>query len=66
MVQQPHQQAAEQHLARLRQQDSAVRLPALAQHRQSLTASDHNPWAAEAALEAHLSNNLHSQPVERK
>ena len=41
--QQQHQQAALQHLAYLRQHQP--RLP---------TVGGHNPWAAEAGLEAHL------------
>jgi len=45
---QPHHQAAVTHLAYLQQAQ-----------RQSPTVGDHNPWAAEAVLEAHLS--LHQQ-----
>ena len=41
---QPHHQAAVQHLAYLQQAQ-----------RQSPTVGAHNPWAAEAVLEAHLS-----------
>ena len=44
---QPHHQAAVQHLAYLQQAQ-----------RQSPTHGDHNPWAAEAALEAHLQQGL--------
>ena len=40
---QPHHQAGRQHLAYLQQTQ-----------RQSPTHGDHNPWAAEARLEAHL------------
>ena len=43
---QPHHQAEVQHLAYLQQT-----------RRQSPTVSDHNPWAPEAALEAHLSQH---------
>ena len=44
---QPHHQAGVQHLAYLQQAQ-----------RQSPTHGDHNPWAAEAALEAHLQQGL--------
>ena len=44
---QPHHQAGRQHLAYLQQTQ-----------RQSPTHGDHNPWAAEAALEAHLQQGL--------
>ena len=49
--QQPHpcHQLAQQHLAYLSQQA----LPQQIRH-QSQTHLEHNPWAAEAALEAHL------------
>ena len=43
---QPHHQAAVQHLAYLQQAQ-----------RQSPTVGDHNPWVAEAVLEAHLSQH---------
>ena len=43
---QPQHQAAVQHLAYLQQTQ-----------RQSPTVGDHNPWAAEAVLEAHLSQH---------
>ena len=45
----PYQAAAEQHI-RLRRQSRS--LPHL-----SPTVSEHNPWAPEAALEAHLSQH---------
>ena len=44
---QPHHQAGVQHLAYLQQVQ-----------RQSPTVGDHNPWAAEAVLEAHLQQGL--------
>lgn len=44
---QPHHQAGVQHLAYLQQAQ-----------RQSPTVGDHNPWAAEARLEAHLQQGL--------
>ena len=53
---QPHHQAAVQHLAYLQQTQ-----------RQSPTVGDHNPWAAEAALEAHLQQGLVAmQDLERQ
>ena len=53
-MQQPHQPAELQHLAHLRQ-DLVPHLGAsVLQHQSSQTVSAHNPWAAEAALEAHL------------
>jgi hypothetical protein len=52
--QQTFHQAALQHLAHLGQEDSAQQVRVLAQYPQPLTRLDHNPWAAEAALEAHL------------
>ena len=53
---QPHHQAAVQHLAYLQQAQ-----------RQSPTHGDHNPWAAEAALEAHLQQGLVAvQDLERQ
>ena len=53
---QPHHQAGVQHLAYLQQVQ-----------RQSPTVGDHNPWAAEAALEAHLQQGLVAvQDLERQ
>ena len=53
---QPHHQAGRQHLAYLQQ----------TQH-QSPTVSEHNPWAAEARLEAHLQQGLVAvQDLERQ
>jgi len=53
---QPQHQAAVQHLAYLQQVQ-----------RQSPTHGDHNPWAAEAALEAHLQQGLVAvQELERQ
>jgi hypothetical protein len=54
MAQQTFHQAALQHLAHRRQEDSAQQVQVLAQSPQLLIHGDHNPWAAEAALEAHL------------
>ena len=48
----PHQQWADQHLAYRRQ--TSVQ-------RQLQTAGDHNPWAAEAALEAYLQHQHQPQ-----
>ena len=51
-----HQQAGVQHLVHLQQTQ-----------RQSPTVGDHNPWAAEAALEAHLQQGLVAvQDLERQ
>ena len=47
---QPHHQAGRQHLAYLQQTQ-----------RQSPTVLAHNPWAAEARLEAHLQQGLERQ-----
>ena len=52
--QQTFHQAALQHLARLQQEDSAQQVQVLVQSPQLLIHGDHNPWEAEAALEAHL------------
>ena len=53
---QPHHQAGRQHLAYLQQTQ-----------RQSPTHGDHNPWASEAALEAHLQQGLVAmQDLERQ
>lgn len=53
---QPHHQAGVQHLAYLQQAQ-----------RQSPTVGDHNPWAAEAVLEAHLQQGLVAvQDLERQ
>jgi len=53
---QPHHQAERQHLAYLQQTQ-----------RQSPTHGDHNPWAWEAALEAHLQQGLVAvQALERQ
>ena len=53
---QPQHPAAVQHLAYLQQAQ-----------RQSPTHGDHNPWAAEAALEAHLQQGLVAmQDLERQ
>lgn len=51
--QHPHQQAALQHLAYL-QQEGSEHQAVLVHQRQLQAALEHNPWAAEAALEAHL------------
>jgi hypothetical protein len=55
----PYQAAAAQHLARLRQTGSA-------QHQQALDQVRHQQALAQAALEAHLSNNRPLQPVVKK
>ena len=47
---QPHHQAAVQHLAYLQQTQ-----------RQSPTVGDHNPWVVQAALEAYLQQDLERQ-----
>lgn len=62
----PHQPLADQHLAYLRQVTTPHRVPLVHQH-QSPTAGAHNPWAAEAALEAHLQQGLVTvQDLERQ
>ena len=50
----PYQQMQAQHIQRLRQ--SSPQHPPALEH-QSQTAQAHNPWAPEAALEAHLSQH---------
>lgn len=52
MAEYQHPAASEQHIRLLHQSNSQAHPPRL-QH-QSPTALDHNPWAAEAALEAYL------------
>ena len=56
MEESQHHQAGEQHIRLRRQSHSQPHPPALAH--QSPTALDHNPWAWEAALEAHLQQGL--------
>ena len=65
MAEYPHPQASEQHI-RLRQQSLSQLHPPQLLH-QSPTHGDHNPWAAEAALEAHLQQGLVAmQDLERQ
>ena len=51
-----YHQAGEQHIHLRQPSHSQPHPPALAH--QLPTVSDHNPWAAEAALEAHLQQGL--------
>ena len=65
MEESQHHQAGEQHI-RLRQQSHRQPHPPALAH-QSPTALDHNPWAWEAALEAHLQQGLVAvQELERQ
>ena len=51
----PYHQISEQHTRRLHQWDSPAPVRLVTQHQQLLISPGaHNPWAAEAALEAHL------------
>ena len=60
-----YHQAGEQHIHLRQPSHSQPHPPALAH--QLPTASDHNPWAAEAALEAHLQQGLVAvQELERQ
>lgn len=59
MADYPHQAASEQHI-RLRQQSHSQPHPPQLLH-QLPTHSAHNPWAQEAALEAHLQQGLERQ-----
>ena len=55
MAESPYQQMSEQHTRRLHQWDSPVSVRLVHQPHQLVTSPGaHNPWAAEAALEAHL------------
>ena len=64
MEESTYHQAGEQHI-RLRQQSSPQQPVALVH--QSPTVSAHNPWAPEAALEAHLQRGLVAvQDLERQ
>jgi len=55
MGESPYRQMSEQHTRRLRQWDSPQPVCSVHQQQpQSLSPGAHNPWAAEAALEAHL------------
>ena len=56
--QQQDSRAGRQHLA-LRQQEASAAPVALVHQLQLQAALEHNPWAAEAALEAHLQQQLH-------
>jgi hypothetical protein len=65
MEESQHQATGEQHI-RLRQQSHSQPHPPALAH-QSPTALDHNPWAWEAALEAHLQQGLVAvQELERQ
>lgn len=65
MAEYQHPQASEQHI-RLRQQSLSQLHPPQLLH-QSPTPGDHNPWASEAALEAHLQRGLVAvQDLERQ
>ena len=65
MEESQHHQAGEQHTHPQQQSHSQPHPPALAH--QLPTVSDHNPWAAEAALEAHLQQGLVAvQELERQ
>jgi len=65
MAEHNYHQAGEQHIRLRHQSNSQAHPPALVH--QSPTASDHNPWAAEAVLEAHLQQGLVAvQDLERQ
>ena len=53
MAESVYQRMSEQHIRRLRQLDSPQPVD-LVRQQQSQIPGDHNPWRAEAALEAHL------------
>ena len=65
MEESQHHQAGEQHIHLRQPSHSQPHPPALAH--QLPTASDHNPWAWEARLEAHLQQGLVAvQELERQ
>jgi hypothetical protein len=62
MAESTYHQMSVQHI-RLRDQYNSQPHPVVLVH-QSLTPGAHNPWAAEAALEAHLQQGLERQRLD--